>query len=246
MQVQDLTGTHLIWAAGLILTAYILRFLLSCAIRFEENLGQMRNGTANQTESNYTTPKKPDEMKIPIRIHHGNADPKSHVLVVNKSADCSELNAAISSEIGSENYTVIASGHKMNFTSEPQQPIEQLGVNEGKTLIVQRHSTLESVGEDALKQNSKTAVANELRIEFCCASSASLASSTSWCRDCGMPRESIVRMSDFRSASMASSSGASGNAPAVGASVHLFLSSTSQLPKNQTSVSGRQERSTKA
>ncbi|KAH0407672.1 hypothetical protein KCU90_g22728, partial [Aureobasidium melanogenum] len=90
----------------------------------------------------------PDSIQIPIRIHRGNAKPQNKMVTINKSASCSELDAAIASETGFASYTVVAAGKKINFAEEPEQSITQRGLRAGNVLIIQKRNTFQSIQEE--------------------------------------------------------------------------------------------------
>ncbi|CAD0114960.1 unnamed protein product [Aureobasidium uvarum] len=103
-----------------------------------------------------------DSIRVPIRIHRGNAQPQSKLVTINKSASCSELEAAIASETGFASYTVVTAGQKINFAKEPEQSITKLGLREGNVLLVQKRNTFESIQEEANKSAEKSIVEGEI------------------------------------------------------------------------------------
>jgi ubiquitin C-terminal hydrolase len=102
-----------------------------------------------------------DSIQIPIRIHKGNGQPQSKTVTINKSANCLELHAAIASEIGFANYTVVSAGRKIDFSEKSEQSITQLGLGEGKVLLVQKRSTFESIQEDVSKRAERSVIEEE-------------------------------------------------------------------------------------
>ncbi|KAI4763186.1 hypothetical protein E4T52_04775 [Aureobasidium sp. EXF-3400] len=103
-----------------------------------------------------------DSIQIPIRIHKGNAQPQSRLVTISKSANCSELDAAIASETGFASYTVVSAGQKINFAHEPKQSITQLGLGEGNVLLVQKRNTFESIQEEANKSAERSIIEEEI------------------------------------------------------------------------------------
>jgi ubiquitin C-terminal hydrolase len=103
-----------------------------------------------------------DSIQIPIRIHKGHGQPQSKTVTINKSANRLELDAAIASEIGFANYTVVSAGRKINFSEKLEESIAQLGLGEGKVLLVQKRSTFESIQEDASKHAERSVIEEEI------------------------------------------------------------------------------------
>jgi ubiquitin C-terminal hydrolase len=103
-----------------------------------------------------------DSIQIPIRIHKGNAQPQSRLITISKSANCSELDAAIASETGFACYTVVSAGQTINFADEPKQSITQLGLGEGNVLLVQKRNTFESIQEEANKSAERSIIEEEI------------------------------------------------------------------------------------
>ncbi|TIA82698.1 hypothetical protein D6C76_02350 [Aureobasidium pullulans] len=125
----------------------MLLMILSRSIEFEKALRQSQKSViASDTTVESGLPD--DSIQIPIRVHKGGAQSQSKMVTINKTANCSELDAAIVSETGFESYTVVSAGHKIDFTEEPEQPIAHLGVQEGQVLVVQRRSTFQSIQDD--------------------------------------------------------------------------------------------------
>ncbi|KAG9852715.1 hypothetical protein KCU98_g3424, partial [Aureobasidium melanogenum] len=104
----------------------------------------------------------PDSIQIPIRIHRGNAKPQNKMVTINKSASCSELDAAIASETGFASYTVVAAGKKINFAEEPEQSITQRGLRAGNVLIIQKRNTFQSIQEEVNKSAEKSIIQGEV------------------------------------------------------------------------------------
>lgn len=129
--------------SGIRAAEILLRILIE-SDQFCTTANRSCNSTSDRISQ--TKPTFPqDSIQIPIRIHKGNDQPQSGMVIINKSAKCSELDAAIASETGFANYTVVSAGQKINFTEEPEQPINQFGFGEGKVLIVQKRSTFASI-----------------------------------------------------------------------------------------------------
>jgi ubiquitin carboxyl-terminal hydrolase 34 len=129
--------------------------------RFRTALEQSNDavsGVVSQKKSE--TPQ--DSILIPVRIHKGNEQPQSKIVTINKSANRSELDAAIASETGFANYTVVSAGQKINFAEEPEQSISQLGLKEGNVLIVQKHSTFESIQDEVNKRAESSVIEEEI------------------------------------------------------------------------------------
>jgi ubiquitin C-terminal hydrolase len=103
-----------------------------------------------------------DSIQIPIRVHKCNGQPQSRTVTINKSANRSELDAAIASEIGFANYTVVSAGRKIDFAEKPEQSIAQLDLGEGKVLLVQKRSTFESIQVDASKRAGGSVIEEEI------------------------------------------------------------------------------------
>lgn len=133
----------------------LLRLILANSKVFEENTAQTK-GSAAQIEIQLA--QNPDSIQIPIRAHKGVSQPQSRMVTINKSASCSDLDAAIVSETGFQKYTVIAAGQKIDFAREPTLPIHDLGLQDGKMLIVQKHNTIQSIQEDAKNIQGKFTV----------------------------------------------------------------------------------------
>ena len=108
-------------------------------------------------------PKLPqDSIEIPIRIHKGNEQPQNGMVTINKSANCSELDAAIATETGFASYTVVSAGQKINFTEEPGQLITRLGLGDGRVLIVQKRSTFESIQVEVNESAGRPIIEEEI------------------------------------------------------------------------------------
>ncbi|KAG9682785.1 hypothetical protein KCU95_g11509, partial [Aureobasidium melanogenum] len=103
-----------------------------------------------------------DRIQIPIRIHRGNTKPQTKMVTINKSASCSELDAAIASETGFASYTVVAAGKKINFAEEPEQSITQRGLRAGNVLIIQKRNTFQSIQEEVNKSAENSIIQGEV------------------------------------------------------------------------------------
>ncbi|KAG9685977.1 hypothetical protein KCU95_g11953, partial [Aureobasidium melanogenum] len=103
-----------------------------------------------------------DNIQIPIRIHRGNDKPQNKMVTINKSATCSELDAAIATETGFASYTVVTAGKKINFAEEPEQSITQRGLRAGNVLIIQKHNTFQSIQEEVSKSAEKSIIQGEI------------------------------------------------------------------------------------
>lgn len=141
--------------------AQLLRLLLLNSVDFEKTV-QPKEQPASNGVDHARSELASDNIQIPIRVHKGNAKPQRTTVTVNKSANCSELDAAIISETGFDSYKVISAGRMINFAEGPQQLIEELGLEEGKLLIVQKRNTLQSIQEDANNIKGKSSVEKEL------------------------------------------------------------------------------------
>lgn len=123
-----------------------------------EQSGKSASGRISQTKPKLP----PHSIQIPIRIHKGNNQPQSGMVIIKESANCSELDAAIASETGFANYTVVAAGQKINFTEEPGQSIKQLGLGDGRVLIVQKRSTFASIQEELNESAGRSIIEEEI------------------------------------------------------------------------------------
>lgn len=141
--------------------AEIILVILVESTQFQELLGRL-NQAASCKVDQARCELAQDSIQIPIRIHRGNAKPQNKMVTISKSASCSELDAAIASETGFANYTVVTAGQKINFAEEPQQPIAQRGLNAGNVLIIQKHNTFESIQEEADKSAEKSIIEGEI------------------------------------------------------------------------------------
>ncbi|KAI5249828.1 hypothetical protein E4T43_00477 [Aureobasidium subglaciale] len=140
---------------------HMLLVLLGLSRKFHITL-ELAKGTASSGSSDKGAELSQDDIQIPIRVLKGNAQPQSKVVTLNKSASCSDLDAAIVSETGFTNYTVVSQGKKIDFAELPEKPIAQLGLPEGNVLVVQKCNTLESIQEDLNQSAEKSAVETEM------------------------------------------------------------------------------------
>ncbi|KAK6000101.1 hypothetical protein QM012_004089 [Aureobasidium pullulans] len=141
--------------------AELLLVILAESTQFQEVLERSNQAVpckVQQAESEVAQ----DSIRIPIRIHRGNAQPQNRMVTINKSASCSELDAAIASETGFADYTVVTAGQKIDFAEEPQLSIAQRGLQAGNVLIIQKRNTFQSIQEEANKIAEKSIIKGEI------------------------------------------------------------------------------------
>ncbi|KAI5209066.1 hypothetical protein E4T39_01086 [Aureobasidium subglaciale] len=139
----------------------MLLFLLGRSRDFDKAL-EIAKQTASGEPSHTGAEPPQDSIQIPIRVFKGNAQPQSKVVTLNKSASCSELDAAIASETGFASYSVVSRGKKIYFAEQPDQPVVDLGLHENNVLLVQKCNTLQSIQEDLNRSAGKSAVEMEM------------------------------------------------------------------------------------